>query len=111
MRVNLESGLDVNNGYYAVKFGAQWCAPCKRIDPLLKKIESDFDGVNFISVDVDENPDLAQHFQIRTVPTLLLIKNGYIKRRIPGLVLIEPLRKAFRDLLGDSESMAETAVA
>lgn len=107
--ISTESDFNVERGYYAVKFGAAWCGPCKRLDPLFKKIESEFPDVNFVSIDIDDVPTLAQKYEIRTVPTILLIKNGFIKKRIPGLVLIEPLRKAFRELVADSQTQAHIA--
>lgn len=105
--------FNIDNGYYAVKFGAVWCAPCKKLEPSFNKMAIEFSNINFMSIDIDDVPVLAQRFEIRTVPTILLIKNGFVKKRIPGLVLIEPLRKAFRDLVAESREnhIAESCVA
>lgn len=111
--ITSETDFNVDNGCYAVKFGAIWCAPCKKLEPLFNKMQAEFNNINFISVDIDDAPILAQRYKIRTVPTILLIKNGYEKTRIPGLILTEPLRKAFRDLAASPREnhIAESCVA
>lgn len=98
-----ETELNLDNGFFAIKFGADWCAPCKKMIPIIEKIENEFgENLTFISADVDEVPTLASRYQIRVVPTLLIIKNGREKKRIAGVVPIGAVRKTIRDLLHDS---------
>ena len=93
-----ESELDINNGYIAVKFSAEWCAPCKRMEPLIHKMEKEFPTIKFVSVDIDTVPELAQKNQVRSLPCIVLFNKGQEVNRISGSCLTEPLRKAFRDL-------------
>jgi thioredoxin 1 len=96
MRVISESDFDVKSGVYAVKFGATWCSPCKKIEPLINELESEFSSVKFLEVDVDEVPGLAQNYKIKTVPTILLINDGEEVNRIAGLSMMDPMRAAFK---------------
>lgn len=91
--------MDLTTGICALKFGAVWCKPCEALEPKLKKMEGEFPDVSFYSVNVDEHPSLAKEYQIRSVPTVILLKDGREITRIVGAALIIPLRKAFRDLM------------
>jgi len=93
-----ESDFNISSGFVAVKFWAPWCAPCKRMEPVVRKMEAEFSGVTFLSIDIDQIPAIAQKYRIRAIPSLLLFKNGQEINRINGLVLTSPLRKAFKDL-------------
>jgi thioredoxin 1 len=58
-----------------MRFTAPWCAPCKMLAPVMQGLMQEFPTVTFETVDVDNNPDLAQHFNVRSVPTVLLLNN------------------------------------
>lgn len=92
-----DSDFQTSSGLYLVKFWATWCAPCKRMEPTIKQLESEFNMINFLSIDVDQTPALAQKFRVKTIPTLLLIKNNIEINRVAGLSLIDPLRKILRE--------------
>jgi len=60
-----------------VDFWAPWCAPCKRIAPLLDSIVKDYEGkVNFVKIDVSDNQNIPSKYNVRGIPTLMLFQNG-----------------------------------
>jgi thioredoxin 1 len=60
-----------------VDFHATWCGPCKTLAPILQDVKSEMgDKISILKIDVDKNQDLANHFQVRGVPTLILFKKG-----------------------------------
>ena len=62
-----------------VDFWAEWCGPCKQIGPLLEKLALEFNGGFLLAkVDVDKEQQLAGYFQIKSIPTLMLLKDGKI---------------------------------
>lgn len=66
---------------------ATWCGPCKALAPIVDEIGNDYDGRAVIcKMDVEECPDLASKFRIRSVPTVLFIKNGQLVGTSLGLV-------------------------
>ncbi|NDW03976.1 thioredoxin [Jiella pacifica] len=67
----LESGKPV-----VVDFWAEWCGPCKMIGPSLEEISEEMADIEVAKVNIDENPDLAAKYGVRSIPTLLLFKNG-----------------------------------
>ena len=77
-----------------VDFFATWCGPCKMMAPILEDLKKRVgDAVTIIKVDVDKNPQTAQHFQIQGVPTLILFKNGKPLWRQAGVVAAKDLEK------------------
>ena len=60
-----------------VDFWAEWCGPCKMLTPILEELSDELkDEVNIIKVNLDENQELAMKYSIRSIPTLLLFKEG-----------------------------------
>jgi thioredoxin 1 len=70
-----------------VDFSATWCQPCRAIAPLVDQLAGEYEGrVKVTAVDIDESPATAQKFQIRGVPTLLMIKDGKVVGQQVGAV-------------------------
>ena len=63
-----------------VDFWAEWCGPCKMIAPILDEIAMEYAGkIKICKVDVDSNPETAAKFNVRGIPTLLILKNGVVE--------------------------------
>ena len=80
-----------------VDFWAEWCGPCKAIAPVLDEIASENEGkLTIAKLNVDENPDIAMRFQVMSIPTLILFKDGQDVKRLVGA-------KGKRQLLAELE--------
>jgi thioredoxin 1 len=68
-----------------VDFWATWCGPCKMVAPILEEIAEEQSGkLRVAKIDIDENPELARRFEVMSVPTMILFKEGEPQRRIVG---------------------------
>jgi thioredoxin 1 len=70
-----------------VDFKADWCAPCKMMTPILKQVKQNFkDQIKIIKIDIDKNPVVAQKYAVRSVPTMILFKQGKAVWRQSGVL-------------------------
>jgi thioredoxin 1 len=68
-----------------VDLGADWCAPCRMIAPVIEELAKEYDGrVSFVKLDVDQNPRTASQYGVMSIPTLLIFKNGAPVSNIVG---------------------------
>ena len=75
---NFDATINTND-VVLVDFFADWCGPCKALHPALEELAKDFNGVAVISkINVDQSPDLAAQFKVRSIPALFYFKNGEI---------------------------------
>ncbi len=94
--------LHVTNhpGVLMVDFWAEWCNPCKAIAPVLDELVRDTGGtVGLAKVNVDENPGLAARYSIRSIPTILFMKQGKVLDQLIGAVPKAQLKKKLDALL------------
>ena len=69
-----------------VDFHALWCGPCKMQSPILKDVAAELgDKIKVIKIDIDQNPEFANRYNIQSVPTLMIFKNGEIKYKQAGV--------------------------
>jgi len=81
-----------NNDILIVDFWASWCGPCMSFMPTYEKVSEDFPDVVFGKVDTELEQELASHFSIRSIPTLMVIRSGYEVYFNPGALGEEDLR-------------------
>ena len=68
-----------------VDFWAEWCGPCKMIAPVLEEISKDQEGrLTIAKLNIDDNPEIARRFDVMSIPTLLLFKDGELVQRTVG---------------------------
>lgn len=80
-----------------IKFGAEWCGPCKLMGPhvkqLMEKYNVDGSDIRILDIDVDANPDMANEHKIKTIPTTLFLVEGNVIERKSGVVRKEELER------------------
>ena len=81
-----------------VDFHATWCGPCRVQGPILEDVKNKLgDKVNILKVDIDQNQELAAKFNVRSVPTLIMFKNGEAVWRAVGVQQADLLEQKLRD--------------
>jgi thioredoxin 1 len=81
-------------------FWAEWCGPCKMIAPVLKELGKDYkDRIKIAKIDVDAEGELAQQFNIVSIPTILVFSKGQVVKQQIGAVPRHALEKMIKDVL------------
>ncbi|MEF9991575.1 MAG: thioredoxin [Romboutsia sp.] len=85
------SDVENGKGVVVVDFYATWCGPCKMLAPVFESLAQEMNGeVRFVKVDIDQSLEIAQKFNISTVPTMMIFKDG---RPVESLVGFMPKEK------------------
>jgi thioredoxin 1 len=83
---SFESEVLQADGLVLVDFSAAWCAPCKKLDPIVRELADEYDGrLKVVHVDVDRAQAVAARFGVMSVPTVLLVREGAVKDQMIGL--------------------------
>src|SRR5262245_2976730 len=82
-----DEALAANQSVMMVDFWAEWCGPCRAIAPVLEDLAKESAGkITLAKVNVDENPGLAARYGIRSIPTILFVKQGKVSDQVVGAV-------------------------
>lgn len=74
-----------------IDFNADWCGPCRMLGPIIEELSEEKENIKFVSINIDENDELAMNYQVSSIPCLVLMENGKeIDRRV-GLLPKEEL--------------------
>lgn len=96
-----EKEIVETKGIALVDFSATWCGPCKQLHPIVESLAESYDGkAIFCTLDIGENQKTSIRFNIMSVPTIIMFKDGLPKEQINGLVPRERLEKSIDALLG-----------
>jgi thioredoxin 1 len=95
-----DSLLTPNSGLIVFDFTATWCGPCKMIAPLMDKLAEEYEGrVKVAKVDLDQNKNLAKRLSIRSIPAVMIYKDGTLIETIVGVTPYETFTEAITKLL------------
>ena len=84
----------------AVDFYADWCGPCKEVEPIIDELIEEYRGkIAFMKLDVDKNPRVADRYEIVSIPTLIVFSNGKVIKRIVGARKIDGYRSELNEVL------------
>lgn len=82
-----------------VDFWAEWCGPCRALGPILEELAQEVgEKATVLKVNVDENPELAQKYGIRGIPTMIFFKNGQAAKTLVGMQPKEEIKKSLEEL-------------
>jgi thioredoxin 1 len=77
-----------------VDFWAQWCGPCRALNPTIEELASEYEGkIKIAKVNIDENPEISSNYSVMSIPTLLIFNNGEVAEQMVGLVPKEKIEK------------------
>ena len=79
-----DESVGASTNAVVVDFWAEWCGPCKMIAPVLEEIASEQSGISIAKLNIDENPDTARRFDVLSIPTLIVFKDGQPQKRLVG---------------------------
>jgi len=82
-----------------VDFWAEWCGPCRVLGPILDEVAQEVgEKAQVLKVNVDDNPELAQRYGIRGIPTMIFFKNGQASKTLVGVQPKEEIKKSLEEL-------------
>ncbi|MEZ4932362.1 MAG: thioredoxin [Saprospiraceae bacterium] len=104
---NFQTDVADKGGVAVMDFWAQWCGPCRLIAPIIDKLSTEYDGKAIIGkVDVDNNPEIAMTFKVRSIPTIVILLNGEEVERHVGVTTQAHLAKLIEKHLAVAKELS-----
>lgn len=92
---NFDETVVASGKPFVLDFWAPWCGPCRMMEPVLNEIAAEYDSITVGKLNVDENPTVATKYDILSIPTLLVFKDGEVVKKLVGAM---PKKKLLDDL-------------
>tara|TARA_Y100000310_G_scaffold316570_1_gene368453 strand:- start:146 stop:448 length:303 start_codon:yes stop_codon:yes gene_type:complete len=86
----------ISKGKVLVDVFTSWCAPCKQLTPIIEEVSNELKDIIFYKLDADKSPNIAQEYEIRGIPTLILFQDGKEIKRIVGVKSKEELKEELK---------------
>ncbi|QEK37977.1 thioredoxin [Candidatus Cytomitobacter indipagum] len=94
ININQENLNKLESGLCVLDFWAQWCGPCLNFSPIFEQVAKESnDGVSFCKINIDEMSSISQNYNVRSIPTLVILKDGKEIDRKTGSMSAEDLQK------------------
>jgi len=78
-----------------IDFYATWCKPCKIMTPTIEEIAKEYTDIKFVKIDIDKNEELAIKYNVMSIPTMIIMKNGEVKKTFVGITDKQNITKEF----------------
>lgn len=98
---NFEEEVIQSDKPVLVDFWAEWCGPCKMMNPILDNIAKNNNNLKVVKVNIDEEPELASKFRVMSIPTMFVFNNGKIVEQLMGAMPEEKLSNMLDIILSD----------
>jgi thioredoxin 1 len=90
--------IATTEGVVLLEFSAEWCPPCRMLEPIVERLAAEAPDLTVLRIDVDAAPELARSYDVMSFPTLMFFVGGELRRRVVGARGIGPLREELEQL-------------
>jgi len=102
-----EAQVTRSPGLVLVDFWAVWCGPCQMVAPIIDELAAEYNGkVKVMKLNTDENPEIAGQYQVMSIPTILIFKNGQPVERLVGAMPKRRFKEVLDSLLAQTSKTA-----